>query len=191
MRMAIYQQILRFCTWKGASPPPDRRFDHEPDREPLCDDVPIGYVVKRFKIPVFLSVNVDFLWRDERYESAVGASTARHRIRGPMHELVVELRVRPFTRHRKPTRYVYGFGDYSLRAGGWPIDRFRPAPGVILYDVVNLCGISDAYNRNLSARDPSDVKLIPHGIVREIRDITSRLTAAATGNTPTIVGDTT
>lgn len=161
--------------------PPPSHTDHEP----LCADVPIGRVMHRSILPDgmpldvehYLSVDVDFYWRDAGYwGDSFAAGNVPFRLRGPILELSIQVRVRPLAPWCEVARFdeLRQLGD---PAGPWPLDRFRVDPAVQLGDIIRLAELA-RYNRNLKADAPTEATLIPRPQVREIRAIVERLTKA-------------
>lgn len=155
------------------------------DHERLCEDLPLGRFATSFDLlqcgnsdglSTYLSLDVDFYWRDESYwgDGSVAGEKVTRRIRGPILELSIQTRLRPLVRWRKPTKWdsLDVFGQPGL----WPLDRFRAASGVDVNDLMRLAELSRKYNRNLPVHAPGDAVTIPFEVKGEIRAIVGRLT---------------
>lgn len=163
-------------------------------QQTLCEDTPIGRVVRRYSAPggvtllvdEFLSVDVSFHKRHtDFFHGTVTSVEHDYRLRGPILELLIEVRVRRFTQSREPYKFVTGLHQLGDPDGPWPLDRFQPAPGILIGTLLRLAELSQMYNLNVRfAIAAEDGKLaravfIPREHEQEIRDIAARITQAA------------
>lgn len=159
--------------------------------EPLCVDVPIGRIVNR--VDHYLSLNVDFYQRLAEFHTG-GLQHVEHKFGlsgGPVLELSVQVVVRPLTPWCVVIDYVNDLHQLGDPGGPWPLDRFRPAPGVALDAVLRLAELCRKYNHNLkdpqAIDSPTRAVFIPREVEQEIRDIAAQLRG---GNGRSISDDT-
>lgn len=84
--------------------------------------------------------------------------------------------IRTFSRRAKPSSFD-GFGHFGTQTGGWPLERFRPARGVDVDDLLQLAELCRLYNKNLTVHEDETISaiFIPRDQEQEIRRIAARL----------------
>jgi hypothetical protein len=163
---------------------------NQPMWEPLCIGVPIGRVISRYGLlpPTWLLLYIDlYRHHTEQFGGAATVVGHRFRMRGPLTELVVQVRVTP---GRLAPEVFEKLNDFGAPAGPWPLDRFRPAHGINVPDLERLAELSRLYDSNMHGQTSpgGDLRavLIPRSDEQEIRHIAGRLA----GNTEAASDDT-